>query len=87
MKCLIWNTGDTRPGKATVTLQRGETTVLINIDLRRYEPIVTIFRGFRRGVGRAVMLEHHERPKTTTGGLERLPYGSCFPHPRGVGTA
>jgi YgiT-type zinc finger domain-containing protein len=29
MKCVICKTGDTRPGKATVTLQRGETTVLI----------------------------------------------------------
>ncbi len=29
MKCVICKTGDTRPGTATVTLQRGETTVLI----------------------------------------------------------
>ena len=29
MKCVICKTGDTRPGEATVTLQRGETTVLI----------------------------------------------------------
>ena len=29
MKCVICKTGETRPGKVTVTLQRGETTVLI----------------------------------------------------------
>jgi YgiT-type zinc finger domain-containing protein len=29
MKCVICKTGETRPGKTTVTLQRGETTVLI----------------------------------------------------------
>jgi len=29
MKCVICKTGETRPGSATVTLQRGETTVLI----------------------------------------------------------
>jgi len=29
VKCVICKTGDTRPGTATVTLQRGETTVLI----------------------------------------------------------
>jgi YgiT-type zinc finger domain-containing protein len=29
MKCVICKTRDTRPGTVTVTLQRGETTVLI----------------------------------------------------------
>ena len=29
MKCVICKTGETRPGKTTVTLQRGETTALI----------------------------------------------------------
>lgn len=29
MKCAICKTGDTRPGLATVTLQRGGTTLLI----------------------------------------------------------
>jgi len=29
MNCVICKTGDTRPGTVTVTLQRGETTVLI----------------------------------------------------------
>ncbi len=29
MKCVICKTGDTKPGMATVTLLRGETTVLI----------------------------------------------------------
>jgi YgiT-type zinc finger domain-containing protein len=29
MNCVICKTGETRPGNATVTLQRGETTVLI----------------------------------------------------------
>jgi YgiT-type zinc finger domain-containing protein len=29
MKCVICKTGETKPGSATVTLQRGETTVLI----------------------------------------------------------
>ena len=31
MECVICKTGDTRPGKATVTLQRGDTTVLIKV--------------------------------------------------------
>lgn len=29
MTCVICKTGDTRPGRVTVTLQRGETTVLV----------------------------------------------------------
>lgn len=29
MKCVICKTGETRPGTATVTLQRGETTVIV----------------------------------------------------------
>ncbi len=29
MKCLICKNGDTRPGKATVTLERDETTLVI----------------------------------------------------------
>jgi YgiT-type zinc finger domain-containing protein len=29
MKCVICKTGETRPGKTTVTLHRGQTTVLI----------------------------------------------------------
>ena len=29
MKCVICKTGETKPGEATVTLQRGETTVLM----------------------------------------------------------
>ena len=29
MKCVICKTGETRPGKTTVTLQRGATTVSI----------------------------------------------------------
>ena len=29
MKCVICKTGETAPGKATVTLQRGETVVVI----------------------------------------------------------
>ena len=29
MKCVICKTGETEPGGVTVTLQRGETTVLI----------------------------------------------------------
>ena len=29
MKCVICKTGETKPGLATVTLQRGETIVLI----------------------------------------------------------
>ena len=29
MKCGICRTGDTRPGMATITLQRGEATVII----------------------------------------------------------
>ena len=29
MTCAICKTGETRPGKVTVTLQRGETTVVI----------------------------------------------------------
>jgi YgiT-type zinc finger domain-containing protein len=29
MKCVICKTGQTRPGKTTVTLHRGATTVLI----------------------------------------------------------
>ncbi len=29
MKCMICKTGETAPGKVTVTLQRGEATVLI----------------------------------------------------------
>jgi YgiT-type zinc finger domain-containing protein len=29
MKCVTCKTGETRPGRVTVTLQRGETTVLI----------------------------------------------------------
>ncbi len=28
MRCLICKNGETKPGKATVTLQRGETTVV-----------------------------------------------------------
>ncbi|MEW6353703.1 MAG: type II toxin-antitoxin system MqsA family antitoxin [Pseudomonadota bacterium] len=29
MKCLLYRQGETRPGRVTVTLQRGETTVII----------------------------------------------------------
>ena len=29
MRCVICKTGETRPGKTTVTVQRGETTVMI----------------------------------------------------------
>jgi YgiT-type zinc finger domain-containing protein len=29
MRCVICKTGETKPGMATVTVQRGETTVLI----------------------------------------------------------
>lgn len=29
MRCVICKTGETNPGKTTVTVQRGETTVLI----------------------------------------------------------
>jgi YgiT-type zinc finger domain-containing protein len=29
MKCALCKNGDTRPGEVTVTLQRGETTVII----------------------------------------------------------
>ena len=29
MRCVICKTGQTKPGKTTVTVQRGETTVLI----------------------------------------------------------
>ena len=29
MKCVLCRHGDTAPGKATVTLQRGESTVII----------------------------------------------------------
>ena len=29
MRCVICKTGETKPGKTTVTVQRGETTVLI----------------------------------------------------------
>ncbi len=29
MNCVICKTGDTRQGRVTVTLQRGETTVMI----------------------------------------------------------
>lgn len=29
MKCVICKTGETKSGRVTVTLQRGETTVLI----------------------------------------------------------
>jgi len=29
MKCVVCKTGETGPGKTTVTLQRGETTVVI----------------------------------------------------------
>lgn len=29
MKCLICKHGETKPGKVTVSLQRGETTVII----------------------------------------------------------
>jgi len=29
MKCVICKTGETRPGSATVTLHRGETTVVV----------------------------------------------------------
>jgi len=29
MKCVICKTGETRPGTATVTLHRGETTVVV----------------------------------------------------------
>lgn len=29
MKCLVCKNGDTKPGKVTVSLQRGETTVII----------------------------------------------------------
>jgi YgiT-type zinc finger domain-containing protein len=29
MKCVICKTGETKPGRVTATLQRGETTVLI----------------------------------------------------------
>lgn len=29
MKCVICKTGDTYPGKATVTLQRGRTVVVV----------------------------------------------------------
>jgi YgiT-type zinc finger domain-containing protein len=29
MKCVICRNGDTRPGKATVTLERGGTTLVI----------------------------------------------------------
>ena len=29
MKCVICKNGDTRPGKATVTLERGGTTLVI----------------------------------------------------------
>jgi len=29
MKCLICKNGETRPGSATVTLERGETTLVI----------------------------------------------------------
>ena len=29
MKCVLCKQGDTRPGQATVTLQRGETTVIL----------------------------------------------------------
>ena len=29
MKCVICKTGETQPGRVTVTLQRGEATVLI----------------------------------------------------------
>ena len=29
MKCVLCKQGETKPGKVTVTLQRGETTVII----------------------------------------------------------
>jgi YgiT-type zinc finger domain-containing protein len=29
MKCVICKQGDTRPGRVTVSLQRGETTVIL----------------------------------------------------------
>jgi len=29
MKCLICKNGETRPGKSTITLERGETTLVI----------------------------------------------------------
>jgi len=29
MRCVICKTGETKPGKTTVTVQRGETTVMI----------------------------------------------------------
>ncbi len=47
----------------------------------------TVLRGFRLGARRAVMLEHHKRRATTSGGLARPPFGSLFPPPRGVGNA
>ncbi len=37
----------------------------------------------RLGARRAVMLEHHKRRVTTSGGLGRPPFGSRFPLPRG----
>ncbi len=47
----------------------------------------TALRGFRLGARRAVMLEHHKRRATTSGGLATPPFGSLFPSPRGVGKA
>ena len=31
MRCLICKLGDTKPGHTTVTLQRGETTVILKV--------------------------------------------------------
>jgi hypothetical protein len=48
---------------------------------------VTPFRVFRSGVGREVMLEHHERRRTPSGSPERAPCGSRFQPARGVANA
>ncbi len=53
---------------------------------QRFVRYTTVLRGFRLGA-RAVMLEHHKRRATTSGGLARPPFGSIFPLPRGVGNA
>jgi hypothetical protein len=48
---------------------------------------VTPFRVFGSGVGREVMLEHHEWRRTPSGSPERAPCGSCFQPARGFANA
>ncbi len=80
--------GRVTPGDAAVNVI-GSMTVSErhSTHLHDFAHHTTALRGFRLGARRAVMLEHHKRCATTSGGLARPPFGSRFPPPRGVGNA